>query len=353
MKVHLFSNGSPAASAFASLKRSRRYDLEISEPADPRRAIRSCGPEDFVYVDASHLDGDGVLSFVRKLRRVASCPFGIVHASDEPADPSRLFFAGASDYIGAGALELGITTRRMDEVMRFIERRELERREAAVATSPAGGKAVADAAEDTGAPPPDASRYIVSGSDWHGIEASHEYTFWLLFAELDDISHYANHQSGAYTDELVTTFRKRITDAVAPYNGRVWIWKKTGGILLFPYDGSTCSPIVPMMRLVLNRAIADVEEYGLKSETSFRLALHLGNTVFESEGRTGGLVSETVNFIFHLGQRYLEPGEVAVTAEAFSLLPSSLKPYFQRSASFEGHRIARLRRFSTAAPPTP
>ncbi len=351
MKVYLFSNGSHSASAFASLKRSRRYDFEIAEPADPMRAIRSCSPKDFVYVDASHIEGDKLLAFVRKLRRVASCPFGIVHASNLPADPSRIFFAGASDYIGADALERGITTRRMDEVIGFIERRELERSEAAVPASRADGTAVVDAAEDADAPAADASRHIISGSDWDGIEPSHEYTFWLLFAELDDISHYANHTSGAHTDELVTAFRKRVTEVVAPYNGRVWIWKKTGGILLFPFDGSTCNPVVPMMRLVLNRAIADVEEYGLKSETSFRLALHLGNTVFESEGRTGGIVSETVNFIFHLGQRYLEPGDVAVTAEAFSFLPSSLKPYFERTASFERHRIARLRRFSTAAPP--
>jgi hypothetical protein len=353
MKVHLFSNGSGSASAFAPLKRSRRYHFEISEPADPKRAIRSCGPEDFVYVDASHLQGDKLLAFVRKLRRVASCPFGIVHASDVPADPSRIFFAGASDYVGTAVLERGITTGRMDEVMRFIDRHELERSEAAVPEAPAGGTARVGAAEDGGAPAADASRYIISGTDWDGVEPSHEYTFWLLLAELDDISHYANHSSGTYTEELVAAFRKRVTEAVAPYNGRVWIWKKTGGILLFPYDGATCSPIVPMMRLVLNRAIADVEEYGLKHETSFRLALHLGNTVFESEGRTGGIVSETVNFIFHLGQRYLEPGDVAVSAEAFSLLPSTLKPYFERSASFEGHRIARLRRFSIAAPPTP
>ncbi|NBB90631.1 MAG: hypothetical protein GVY23_05425 [Spirochaetes bacterium] len=348
MKVHLFSNGSHAASAFAALKRSRRYDLEISEPSDPRRAIRSCDPGEFVYVDVSHLEGEELVVFARKLTRVASCPFGLVHASDGPADPSRLFFAGASDYIGASALELGITTKRMDEVMRFIEHREVEHREALEAGSSAA--AAVDTPGDAAAAP-DSSRYILSGTDWDGIEPSHEYTFWLLLAELDDISRYANQTSGTYTEELVAAFRKRVTDAVEHYNGRVWIWKKTGGLLLFPFDGSTCNPIVPMMRLVLNRAIADVEHYGLKSDSSFRLALHLGNTVFESEGRTGGIVSETVNFIFHLGQRYLEPGDVGVTAEAFSFLPSSLKPYFERSASFEGHRIARLRRFSRAAPP--
>ncbi len=352
MKVHLFSNGSRAASAFAALKRSRRYDLEISEPSDPRRALRSCDPEEFVYVDVSHLEGEELVAFARKLARVASCPFGLLHASDGPADPSRLFFAGASDYIGASALELGITTKRMDEVMRFIERREVEHREALEASASAAATA-ATAVDTLGdAAAPDSSRYILSGSDWDGIESSHEYTFWLLLAELDDISRYANHTSGTYTEELVAAFRKRMTDAVDQYQGRVWIWKKTGGLLLFPFDGSTCNPIVPMMRLVLNRAIADVEHYGLKFESSFRLALHLGNTVFESEGRTGGIISETVNFIFHLGQRYLEPGDVAVTGEAFSFLPSTLKPYFERSASFEGHRIARLRRFSRAAPPT-
>ncbi|MFP4374186.1 MAG: hypothetical protein ACLFPO_07635 [Spirochaetaceae bacterium] len=339
MKIHLFSNGASAASAFAPLKRSRRYELEISEPPDPKRAMRSCSPDEFVYVDASHLDAEELFAFARKLDRVARCPFGLVYTGAEPADPSRLFFAGASDYIGAGALERGITTRRMDEVTKFIERRELER-----------GTAVA---EDFEAPAPDSGRYIISGSDWDGIEPSHEYTFWFLLAELDDVSHYANHTSESYTEELVAALRRRVAKAAAPYKGRVWIWKKTGGILLFPYDGSACTPLVPIMRLVLNRAIANVEEHGFKSEISFRLALHLGNTVFESEGHTDRIVSETVNFIFHLGRRYLEPGDLAVTAEAFHFIPPALKPYFRRSAPFEGHGIMRLRRFSTAAPPTP
>jgi class 3 adenylate cyclase len=335
MKVRLFSNGAQAARAFRSLKRSRHYELEISEPADPRAAVRDCTGEDFVYLDVTHLEDEEVVSLARRLRKIAPCPFGFIREHDRMADPSRVFFAGASDYVGAAALEGGITTRRMNEVVEFARRS-------------AGGWAGDEDEEARPAELTAAGHYVVSGSSWDGVEPSHEYTFWLLFAELDNVAEYANHAGESYTEELIAAFRNHLAAAVAPYEGRVWIWKKGGGVLLFPFDGAACTPIVPIMRYVLNRALANVEDYSLNTELSFRFALHLGNTVYESEGRTGGIVSETVNFIFHLGQRLLEPGEIALTSEAFAFVPEALKPYFKEPEPYEGHGIRRLRRFSRA-----
>jgi class 3 adenylate cyclase len=336
MKVHLFSNGSQAAKAFRSLKRSRNYTLVVSQPADPAAAVHSCDAGDFVYLDVSHLGEDEVVSLARRLRRAAPCPFGFVHARAQVTDPSRLFFAGAADYVGAPVLEQGVTTKRMNEVVEFARSRG----------APAPGADSGPAEELT---TPAAGHYIVSGSSWDGVEPSNEYTFWLLFAELDNVSEYANHASESYTEELITAFRNHLSTAFSPYQGRIWIWKKGGGIVLFPFDGAECKPLVPLLRFLLNRAIANVEDYTLKGELSVRFALHLGNTVFENEGRTGEIVSETVNFIFHLGGRLLAPGEVALTSEAFAFVPDALKPYFREPQAYEGHGIRRLRPFRRGA----
>jgi len=345
MKVRLFSNGSHADRGFAALKRSRKYDLDVHEPHDPREALKSAGPGEFVYLDVSHLDGDALVPLARKLQKVAVCPFGFVHAGEHLEDPSRVFFAGASDFVGPAVLERGVNTKRMDEVVAFAQREGMKPVSAAVSAAPAVPSTVpADEALFTAPPPPDS--IIVSGTDWERVEPSHEYTFWLLFAELDNVSDYVNHASEDYTTELVAAFRTQLTEAFAPYGGQVWIWKKVGGIILFPFDGESCAPIVPLMRFVLNRAISNVEDYNLKSELSYRLALHLGNTVFQNSGRTGAIVSETVNFIFHLGRRYLSAGEIAMTAEAAAFLPGGLRPYFRRGEPFEGHDVARLRRFA-------
>jgi hypothetical protein len=341
MRIHLFSNGSQAARAFRYLKRSRRYLVTVRESEDPVRAAMEapdCEEGDFLYVEVTGYRADELVSIARRLRRTARCPFGLVYAGDGVQDAPRLFFAGASDVLDPAVLERGVTVKRMDEVLRFLGRVDSDgpRRIQAEET---------DRMEEVplGAEP--AGPYILSGSDWNEIEPSHEYTFWLLFAELDHVQEYAEHSTEAHTEEVAVAFRKHLLAAVSPYQGRSWIWKRFGGLILFPFDGERCRPVVPMMRLLFNRALANVEAYPLKSELSFRLALHLGNTVYESAGKTGDIVSETVNFIFHLGQRHLEPGELAVTAEAFSFVPDTLRPLFERTASLEGHAVYRFKRF--------
>ncbi|MFP4011520.1 MAG: hypothetical protein ACLFUM_07450 [Spirochaetaceae bacterium] len=339
MKVRLFSNGSDTEKAFRTLKRSRRYDLTVETPEDPLAAIEACERDAVVYFDVSHLEEHELPRLARRLSKRARCPFGFIHTEERLGDPSRVMFAGAADVVGPEVLEQGITAKRLDELLRFTRN---DTGEAA-----AERLVLDEAAEESSSLPGTErrdERHIISRGGWDGIEASKEYTFWLLFAELDNLGAVARNASASHTEELIVAFRKHLVATSSSYGGRIWIWKKAGGILLFPFDGERCTPIVPVMRLTLNRAIAAVERYPLKSSLSFRLALHLGNTVFESEGRTGSIVSETVNFVFHLGQRYLEAGDIVLTEEALRFLPTALEPYFRVGERFEGHEIHRLRR---------
>ncbi|MFO8065151.1 MAG: hypothetical protein ACQETQ_07560 [Spirochaetota bacterium] len=346
MRVHLFLNGSDAAKAFRPLKRSRHYELSIWEPDDPWQALRECEGEAFAYVDVSHLETEEIVRFVRELQQVAACPLGIVYAHEQLEDPSQLFFAGVADVVGPGVLERGVTAKRMNEVLRYARRSGLIERDETLLEEPErddGGTGVARG-EQT-----ERGHYIVSGSDWSGIEPGGEYSFWLLFVELDDVNLYSRHKSDTHNEELFSAFRRNLVDAASPYGARVWTWKQSGGVFLFPFDGERCTPIVPMMRLALNHAISNVEDYPTDSGLTYRMALHLGNTVYHGEGRTGTVVSETVNFVFHLGQRFLAPGEIAITGEAFSFLPEALTPYFKASESFESHQVYRLRPFQRGA----
>lgn len=345
LNIHFYSNGSEVARSFRSLNRSKRYELSVFDLDSPQAALEHAADADFAYLDVSHVSTDRLVSVARRLARRARRPFGLVHASADIDDPSRLFFAGVADFVGKAVLEKGVTTSRMDEVFRYLDRGP-----AGPSVPEAGDTADAEGtdAKEADAKEAHAPRYLPSGSDWHEIEPAREYTFWFLFAELDNVKAYSDRASDSNTEELVAAFHRHLSETVAPHGGHLWIWKKTGGIVLFPFDGRRCTPIVPIMRLVLNRAIDSVEKYPLNSELSFRLALHLGNTVYESQGRTGGIVAETVNFAFHLGQRHIGPGATAITAAAFEFVPDELVPYFTASGSFEGHEVYLLKRLSTA-----
>ena len=73
------------------------------------------------------------------------------------------------------------------------------------------------------------------------------------------------------------------------------------------------------------------------------MALHIGRTVYESRGNTGKIVSDTVNFMFHLGQKYLKSQNLFLTEAIVPFLPEGLRECFTGVGTFEGVEIHRMR----------
>jgi hypothetical protein len=101
------------------------------------------------------------------------------------------------------------------------------------------------------------------------------------------------------------------------------------------------------LRILLSSIFYDVEESLLPGRLSFRMALSLGATVYH-EHDTGRIVSDAINSIFHLGQRFTPPGQFLLTAEAYDLVPPALREFFLPSGTFEGRRILRMLRPSSS-----
>ncbi|KKK44265.1 hypothetical protein LCGC14_3167360, partial [marine sediment metagenome] len=138
------------------------------------------------------------------------------------------------------------------------------------------------------------------------------------------------------------SFRSFIDDSVKPFQGRLWIWSRFGGIILFPFDGSGCPQLKCGFKLMLFKHLYDIEESLFPSFISFRLALHIGNTVFVRKN-TGNIISDSLNFIFHLGQQYAKPGQFYVSESVLQLGQKELKGFFSDSGIFEGRTIYQMR----------
>jgi hypothetical protein len=184
---------------------------------------------------------------------------------------------------------------------------------------------------------------IASGTDWSTVRAGQEYTFGMMYIELDGQSRFKNKLSDAQLNSLMNSFKRYIESAIAPLRGMIWIWNDFGGLILFPFDGKLCEAPVVCLRLMLARKIFSVEETGLDLILSYRIAFHIGNTVYKRKGNTGTIVSKSINTIFHLGQKYLHEGQFYITEEAFRFIPEGLKKTFTRVGNYEGHDILRMK----------
>jgi hypothetical protein len=61
-------------------------------------------------------------------------------------------------------------------------------------------------------------------------------------------------------------------------------------------------------------------------------------------GNTGTIVSDTINFTFHLGTRYARPGSLYITKPVYDHTHPGLKDLFVKDDPFEGREVYRMRK---------
>jgi hypothetical protein len=189
----------------------------------------------------------------------------------------------------------------------------------------------------------DGQKVIPSGHDWSTVRSGQEYTFGMMYIELDGHSMFKNKLSEGQLNSLMSSFKQYIERFIAELEGRIWIWNDFGGLILFPYDGRQSEAPIICFKLMLAKKIFSVEETGLDMIFSYRIAFHIGNTVYKRKGDTGTIVSKSINTIFHLGQKYLHEGQFYITEEALKLSPEGMRGAFVQVGNYEGHDILRMK----------
>ncbi len=147
----------------------------------------------------------------------------------------------------------------------------------------------------------------------------------------------------SHIEKTIASFRKYLEKYFAPLQGQIWMWMDFGGLIIFPFDAEKCDAILASFRMILNRHIICIEEIDINTVLSFKIALNIGNTVYRKKGDTGNIISDSINSIFHLGQKYTPPGNFYLTREVFEYAPASLKKMFLDAGEYEGREILRMR----------
>jgi hypothetical protein len=341
---------------YAALIRSKKWEVAFGAREAVRKAVSKAGA-DLCYVDAADAGSEELESILRSILRKGeeSCPVGIIDPGGLVRDPAWLFHKGFVDYVGPALAEEGLGAKRLDSVAAFAappaptvpqqpataqasgtaSGRDAERRDRR------SGPVQPEGPESWGPTSPPPNLQPVSG--WSDVRASHEYTFWLLYVDLDEAESYRRISSDSKATGLFDAFRRVVERYAQDFQGRIWMWKESGGLVLFPFDGQSPGAIVTAVRLALNRPIITVEDMPAQGHISYRLALHLGNTVFEEKGETGTIVSDAVNLTFHLGQRYTAPGGFTMTEQAAHFVSPRLVPWFADAGVFESAQVYRMR----------
>lgn len=287
------------------------------------------------YFDADAADLERILALGAKA--AVRGPWGVVDRSGRVADPAQLFHAGASDYLGPALLKKGkpLTVERLDRAAAFSRG----------ADSDADGAGTAGCRG--GAPEPGPA---FPGWDKLAVETCYPFTFF--YAAVADQQGMLARLGDKRMDKLRADFSAFISAWAEERGGKLWIRDAASNLVLFPaFSGSAGAgsggpenPALCAFRLLLDRLLIGYEHFRLEVPVSFRFAVHSGDAPWRLPGRTGTVVSEHVNFIYHFGMKAVADGTLGVSETAASLIAPSFAELFAEGKPFEGRRVWYSRR---------
>jgi len=310
--------GSRKLAAFLRKSELSDADAEIVSPAWLSRSFKTKARGAFVYFFLPELGERKALSLASKLAAAEDIAWGVMDPAGEAEDPAAFFFAGARDYIGPRLFKDGAGPKRLAAAIAFASAR--------------GG-----CRDDPAAP---------EFAGWDSLAEGDQFEARFCYAALADQEGLSERIGEKRLGKLKDEFASFLESWSRESGGILWIREAGGCLLLFPPADAQANPILSAFRLLLDRVLVGYEVFRLQVPLSFRFAFHAGRASWRRRGATGTIVSDDVNYVFHLGQRTESDGLIVVSETAERAIPACLQDLFSRAGSFEGRQLHVSRRFT-------
>jgi hypothetical protein len=276
------------------------------------------------YLDITGLSGADLKKAFAALRKIGQGEaWGVLDPKGQCPDPAACFFEGAADYLGPSLLKAGLSLARVKKVLAF------------------SGKIIEESPAAQAFAPQD---YPFPG--WKGVKRGSSYHFYFLYFAVEG----QTALKGKLGEANYVTFRERLRSflqqTLQEADAMLWMETDSSGLFLLPPQRKGAqAAVLALLKAELNAPLIGYEKMGLTLPINFVFALHLGESQFEAPGKTGTVVSEDVNFIFHLGAKRAESGRITLSTEAKAALPEKVADLFIPTASYEGHSLLQSRKF--------
>jgi hypothetical protein len=336
MSIYIFSLKKLTALGFDLPKTS---GLAVLSPAEMDKHKPQYG--DMSYLDISGYAGEGEIKKAAALlrRRCKDSAWGILDPRGESTDPAQFFFDGASDYLGPKLIKAGIDKKRVKTVLSWQDA-------AFDKTGP-----VRDSASSPKAKGVKRTARLPGGKfeGWHSLRAGTTAPFFFLYVSLTGVgkTNLRSRIGERNYKRLEDRLRNFLQQAFHEANAQLWMETETNCLLLIPpHVECIKTAIVVSLKILMNTSMIMVETLGCSTPAGFVFALHYGKTPYRAPGKTGTVVSDAVNFIFHLGSKCAEINRLTLSGELpGGALPSQLADIFIPAGSFEGRDLSHSRHF--------
>ena len=287
--------------------------------------------KDSFYLDISGFSQAEIKKAVGQLKK-SNIFWGIIDPKAESDDPSLFFFEGAGDYISSSLFKKGLTKKRFD--LAYSCAREIEKRNKTTVKS-----------EVT----KEKRNKLNSGKfkGWKSIRSGSTDGFLFLYVSLDGEASLRSIVGDNSFAIIQSRLREVLKQWFKDTDALLWMETEADSLFLIPpvmINGRTV--VEQSLKLLLNSRMIVIDKLGLSIPVDFSICLHYGKTKFQPPGKTGTVVSEAVNYIFHLGMKRAETGRLTISGEVpEEIIQEELSDLFKPAGEFEGISLCQSKRF--------
>ena len=323
---------------------------ENAEFTDSPLSKHSPADKDVTYFDVSGLAEAEIKKTLTQLKKsCGNSPWGIIDPKGSVKDTAALFFEGACDYLGPALLkESGVDAKRLKEVIAW------RKKQSGAAGSSADGGAKSASADGKGG-------FIKSGiklpaasafPGWEKMQIGKSMPFYLLYCSLQGKVALDSRLDDKTVAQIHKNFLSHLDENLQESDGLLWM--NTGKDCLFlipPRAKCVEEAIKASVGMVISAPQIVLETLALSIPSNIIFALHYGTLNYIQPGKTGTIVSDAVNFIFHLGAKKAEPGRLTISGDLPDVtVPENLQDLFMPAGEYEGRKIWQTKKFSYVKP---
>jgi len=304
---------------------------------------------DMTYLDVSGLaDAELKKALAQIKKNCKDKAWGIIDQKGNIRDVAPLFFDGACDYLGNGFFKdsSSVDLKRIKDAVQWQSK--------LISASSTG------TAEDNSSRAPSAG-FLNSGiklpsektfPGWKKIRAGQDMPFYLLFCSLQGKTPLDTRLTDKALANVHNRFLAYLEDNFFEGDGLLWMNSGKDCLFLIPPKAKCVEAAVKAsISMIISAPLIVFETLNITVPSNFVFALHYGTLNYNPPGETGTVVSDAVNFIFHLGNKYAQPGRLTISGELpDKTIPPPLQDCFCPAGSFENRKIWHTKKFSYAKP---
>ena len=303
-------------------------DLVRMNPAEVDPYSLPWGAEELVYLDLGSVPKRQSGYWIERLAATRGLRWAVIDKACMLADPAHLFRQGAVDYLGAGATEGIVDQSRLAAIRAYAER--------------------------LGNHVPRTNHHQTHQGSFPGWDALIEgkvYELCAFFTGVWDADGLRTRLGEQRFARFKAASLGVVNTIIQEHGGLLWIADDQSFLALFPPEPAS-HLVISSMRVLANMRLISYEQLRLEQEVgSLFFCLRRCELPWQKPGQTGTVISDALNYMYHLGRKFTPPCSIDLVDDLADTLEPGLKALFSEVGNFENRPIRRFQGFVTSGRP--